>query len=133
MTKAEFLEMMEQKLTGELDENTVAKTLRYYSEYIDSETRKGRSEEEVLDELGSPLLIARTILDTHVSGATDFSKKRTEQEPKEEEKGDKSPSVEQMAVSSDPCGDSVFAVHNSESAAPGIAAGAPGTFCAQPF
>lgn len=90
MTKAEFLEMMEQKLTGELDENTVAKTLRYYSEYIDSETRKGRSEEEVLEELGSPLLIARTILDTHVSGATDFSKKRTEQEPKEEEKGDKS-------------------------------------------
>ena len=78
------------KLTGELDENTVAKTLRYYSEYIDSETRNGRSEEEVLDELGSPLLIARTILDTHVSGATDFSKKRTEQEPKEEEKGDKS-------------------------------------------
>ena len=67
--------MMEQKLTGELDENTVAKTLRYYSEYIDSETRKGRSEEEVLEELGSPLLIARTILDTHVSGATDFSKK----------------------------------------------------------
>ena len=90
MTKAEFLEMMEQKLTGELDENTVAKTLRYYSEYIDSETRKGRSEEEVLEELGSPLLIARTILDTHVSGATDFSKKRTEQEPKEEEQGDKS-------------------------------------------
>ena len=40
MTKAEFLEMMEQKLTGELDENTVAKTLRYYSEYIDAETRK---------------------------------------------------------------------------------------------
>ena len=38
-----------------------------------------------------------------------------------------------MAVSSDPCGGSVFAVHNSESAAPGIAAGAPGTFCAQPF
>ena len=27
MTKAEFLEMMEQKLTGELDENTVANTL----------------------------------------------------------------------------------------------------------
>lgn len=74
MTKAEFLEMMEQKLTGELDENTVAKTLRYYSEYIDSETRKGRSGEEVLEELGSPLLIARTILDTHVSGATVFQK-----------------------------------------------------------
>lgn len=67
--------MMEQKLTGELDENTVAKTLRYYSEYIDSETRKGRSGEEVLEELGSPLLIARTILDTHVSGGHGFFKK----------------------------------------------------------
>ena len=123
--------MMEQKLTGELDENTVAKPLRYYSEYIDSETRKGRSGEEVLEELGSPLLIARTILDTHVSGATDFSKKRTEQEPKEEEKGDKSHPWNKwlfllILVA-------VFAVHNSESAAPGIAAGAPGTFCAQPF
>ena len=64
MTKAEFLEMMEQKLTGELDEHTVGKTLRYYSEYIDSEMRKGKTEQEVLEDLGSPLLIARTILDT---------------------------------------------------------------------
>lgn len=40
--------MMEQKLTGELDEHTVGKTLRYYSEYIDSEMRKGKTEQEVL-------------------------------------------------------------------------------------
>ena len=104
MTKAEFLEMMEQKLTGELDENTVAKTLRYYSEYIDSETRKGRSGEEVLEELGSPLLIARTILDTHVSGATDFSKKRTEQEPKEEEKKEAHESFEAWEESEEAVG-----------------------------
>ena len=90
MTKAEFLEMMEQKLTGGMDENSVAKTLRYYSEYIDSEVRKGKSEQEVLDELGSPLLIARTILDTHGSRAADFSQKQTEQEEKDEEKGGKS-------------------------------------------
>ena len=50
--------MMEQKLTGELDEHTVGKTLRYYSEYIDSEMRKGKTEQEVLEDLGSPLLIA---------------------------------------------------------------------------
>ena len=88
MTKAEFLEMMEQKLTGELDENTVAKTLRYYSEYIDSETRKGRSGEEVLEELGSPQNASNFPI--VVRGYNTRTKKRTEQEPKEEEKGDKS-------------------------------------------
>ena len=90
MTKAEFLEMMEQKLTGELDEHTVGKTLRYYSEYIDSEMRKGKTEQEVLEDLGSPLLIARTILDTQGNGTANFSQPRPEGEAKEEEKGTES-------------------------------------------
>ena len=90
MTKAEFWEMMEQKLTGELDEHTVGKTLRYYSEYIDSEMRKGKTEQEVLEDLGSPLLIARTILDTQGNGTANFSQTRPEVEAKEEEKGTES-------------------------------------------
>lgn len=90
MTKAEFLEMMEQKLTGELDEHTVGKTLRYYSEYIDSEMRKGKTEQEVLEDLGSPLLIARTILDTQGNGTANFSQTRPEGEAKEEKKGTES-------------------------------------------
>ena len=90
MTKAEFLEMMEQKLTGELDEHTVGKTLRYYSEYIDLEMRKGKTEQEVLEDLGSPLLIARTILDTQGNGTANCSQTRPEGEAKEEEKGTES-------------------------------------------
>ena len=82
--------MMEQKLTGELDEHTVGKTLRYYSEYIDSEMRKGKTEQEVLEDLGSPLLIARTILDTQGNGTANFSQTRPEWEAKEEEKGTES-------------------------------------------
>ena len=82
--------MMEQKLTGELDEHTVGKTLRYYSEYIDSEMRKGKTEQEVLEDLGSPLLIARTILDTQGNGTANFSQTRSEGEAKEEEKGTES-------------------------------------------
>lgn len=82
--------MMEQKLTGELDEHTVGKTLRYYSEYIDSEMRKGKTEQEVLEDLGSPLLIARTILDTQGNGTANFSQTRLEGEAKEEEKGTES-------------------------------------------
>lgn len=82
--------MMEQKLTGELDEHTVGKTLRYYSEYIDSEMRKGKTEQEVLEDLGSPLLIARTILDTQGNETANFSQTRPEGETKEEEKGTES-------------------------------------------
>ncbi|MEI3192482.1 MAG: DUF1700 domain-containing protein [Lachnospiraceae bacterium] len=88
MTKAEFLEMMEQ--TGELDEHTVGKTLRYYSEYIDSEMRKGKTEQEVLEDLGSPLLIARTILDTQGNGTANFSQTRPEGEQGRKKKGTES-------------------------------------------
>lgn len=65
MRKAEFLEALETKLTGEVSENTIRQNLRYYNDYIDSAIRGGETEEQVLDELGSPLLIARTIIDTN--------------------------------------------------------------------
>ena len=35
-----------------------------YENYIDTEIRKGRREQEVLEELGDPRLIAKTIIDT---------------------------------------------------------------------
>lgn len=81
--------MMEQKLTGELDEHTVGKTLRYYSEYIDSEMRKGKTEQEVLEDLGSPLLIARTILDTQGNGTANFSQTRPEGKQRKKKRGQK--------------------------------------------
>lgn len=52
------------KLTGEVSETVIRQNLQYYSDYIDTAIRGGRSEEEVLRELGSPVLIARTIIDT---------------------------------------------------------------------
>ena len=64
MTKAEFLETLEQKLTGEVPAETIRRNLYYYDNYIESAIRDGRTEREVLEELGSPLLIARTIIDT---------------------------------------------------------------------
>ncbi len=42
----------------------VRDNLRYYDEYLRGERQKGRSEGEVLEELGDPRLIARTIIDT---------------------------------------------------------------------
>lgn len=64
MTKAEFLEILENKLTGEVDAEKVRRNLQYYNSYIDAAIRDGKTESQVLEELGSPLLIARTIIDT---------------------------------------------------------------------
>ncbi len=63
MTKREFLEQLQKMLARELDAGEVAENVRYYSEYIDNAVHKGKSEEQVLSELGDPRMIARTILD----------------------------------------------------------------------
>ena len=39
--------------------------VNYYEDYINTEIRKGRTEEEVLESLGDPRLIARTIIQTN--------------------------------------------------------------------
>lgn len=67
MTKQEFLDTLRLTLNGKVAGNVVTENLRYYEDYINTEMRKGRSEEEVLDSLGDPRLIARTIITT--SGA----------------------------------------------------------------
>ena len=47
-----------------MHEGKVAAHVRYYEDYIRHEMNRGRSEQEVLEELGDPRLIARTILET---------------------------------------------------------------------
>ena len=65
MGKQEFLEKLRQALNGRVSADIVAENIRYYEEYINIEVRKGRSEEEILAQLGDPRLIARTIVQTH--------------------------------------------------------------------
>lgn len=62
MTKQEFLENLRLALNGKVPGNVVTENLQYYEDYINTEIRKGRSEEEVLAALGDPRLIARTIV-----------------------------------------------------------------------
>jgi len=62
MNKKEFLDILRQSLEGEVDNNTIENNIRYYSEYISSYGNK--SEEEVIDDLGDPRLIAKTIIET---------------------------------------------------------------------
>ena len=67
MNREEFLRGLENALSGNVPPSVVRDNLRYYDDYIRSERQKGRSEADIMDELGDPRLIARTILDTRVS------------------------------------------------------------------
>lgn len=64
MTRAEFLEELRLALQGNVSQVQVNENLRYYENYIIEESRKGKTEEQVIAELGNPRLIARTIIDT---------------------------------------------------------------------
>ena len=61
MTKTEFLEGLSKSLSSTGSLGLVRENLKFYDEYIDAEIEKGRSEEEVLGELGDPRLIANSI------------------------------------------------------------------------
>ena len=77
MSKAEFLDGLRRALSATGSSSLIEENLAYYNNYIDAEVSKGRSEKEVLEELGDPRLIARSIMDA--GGYTDAV---AEEEPK---------------------------------------------------
>ena len=64
MTRREFMEMLRLALNGKVTSAQLADNLQFYEDYISTEIRKGKSEADVLAELGDPRLIARTIVET---------------------------------------------------------------------
>ena len=64
MTKLEFIEKLQATLEENLPAQDVRSNVNYYWNYIREEEGKGRSEEDILQELGDPRLIARTIVDS---------------------------------------------------------------------
>lgn len=65
MTKQEFLDELRQSLSGEVSSESIMDAYRYYSTYIEDEMRTGKSEEQAVEELGRPSLIARSIIAAH--------------------------------------------------------------------
>lgn len=65
MNKEEFIMNLQHALSGGLPAGQVAENVRYYREYIDSEIHRGRTEAEVLTQLGDPRLLARSIIDAN--------------------------------------------------------------------
>ena len=72
MERTQFLETLRSQLAGQMHEGKVAAHVRYYEDYIQSQVRGGRSEAEVLTELGDPRLIAKTLLDTDADSGGDI-------------------------------------------------------------
>lgn len=74
MNKEEFLQTLRQALAGEVPQRIIDDNIRYYDGYIRDEVNKGSSEWSVLEELGDPRLIAKTIIDASlVSGSGNSS------------------------------------------------------------
>ena len=65
MNKQEFVDRLRMALNGRVSPSLVMDNVNYYEDYINTEIRKGRTEEEVLESLGDPRLIARTIIQTN--------------------------------------------------------------------
>ena len=63
MTRAEFLQGLKTELEGRVPYSVIQENIRYYDSYILDEVNKGADEAEVIESLGGPKIIARTIVD----------------------------------------------------------------------
>lgn len=54
---------LQSSLTGRVNSSQIADNINYYEDYINMQMRMGRSEEEILAELGDPRLLAKSIIE----------------------------------------------------------------------
>lgn len=69
MNKQEFMEQLRRSLASINDYAFVNDTVAYYENYIESQIRMGKTEAEVMQELGDPRLIAKSIHATRTDDA----------------------------------------------------------------
>lgn len=62
MNKQEFVDRLRSSLSGKVSPALVEENARYYEEYINTQIRLGEQEEKVLEALGDPRLVARSIV-----------------------------------------------------------------------
>lgn len=65
MTKDGFIRELEECLQGEVSLGQLSETLDYYRSYIEEEMAGGKTEDQVTASLGSPRLIARSVIDAY--------------------------------------------------------------------
>lgn len=65
MNRYEFISILRTALTGKVPATTVEDNVQYYEEYIEVQLRQGKREEEILESLGDPRLLARTVIEAN--------------------------------------------------------------------
>lgn len=63
MDRQAFLEILNEELMDNLQPSEAQYQMNYYRDYINSQIASGRTEAEVMAELGDPRMIARTVID----------------------------------------------------------------------
>ena len=71
MNRHEFLKQLEHALEAEMNPSKVREHVDYYRSYIAEEVKNGKSEKEVMDLLGDPWVIARSIIDSPLNETED--------------------------------------------------------------
>lgn len=64
MTKQDFLDKLRTSLSNDFAAAEVQEQVSYYSDYINGEIARGRSESDVIAELGDPWIIARSLVNS---------------------------------------------------------------------
>lgn len=64
MSKYEFLNELRSYLNEQLPAAEVSQHVDYYRSYIDGEVGRGRSEADVLNELGDPRIVGKSVIDS---------------------------------------------------------------------
>lgn len=73
MNKNEFLRILRESLEMSLEQDAINAQLDYYDKYISGEMKNGKTEKEVIEELGDPRLIAKTIRTVNTGERTNKS------------------------------------------------------------
>ena len=98
MTQSKFLHELRRALGGKLPAGEVQENITYYENYSNEEMKKGRSEEEVLTELGDPWILAKTIKDIRGGSGNYKDSGKPSASEKDEKKSGMSPLKKGMLI-----------------------------------
>ena len=78
MTEKEFLDTLYEQLSDQIPDSKASAHTQYYQDYIRNEIRNGKKEQDVLQSLGDPRLIAKTLIDTGAEPDSRFESSQEE-------------------------------------------------------
>ena len=81
MSKEDFFNELSESLEGEVSRKEYNESLSYYRDYFREQEALGRTEQDILDELGSGRLIAHSIIDAHGLDSPASHRKEYYEEP----------------------------------------------------